>query len=137
MVQTVKNLPAIQETWVRSLGWEDSLEEGMATHSSILAWRIPRDRGTWWGHKELDMTVTKHSTTQKEKKEKRPEKIPEEITVEYFPSMGKEIAIQVQEAQSPIQDKPKGEHTETHINQTDKNLKTKRKYEKQQEKSNK
>ena len=38
--QTVKNPPAIQETWVRSLGGEDPLEEGMATHSSILAWRI-------------------------------------------------------------------------------------------------
>ena len=37
----VKNLPARQETWVGSLGWEDPLEEGMATHSSILAWRIP------------------------------------------------------------------------------------------------
>ena len=35
------------ETWVRSLGWEDPLEEGMATHSSILAWRIPMDRGAW------------------------------------------------------------------------------------------
>ena len=39
--QVVKNLPAKQETWVRSLTWEDSLEKGMATHSSILAWRIP------------------------------------------------------------------------------------------------
>ena len=38
----VKNLPAMQETWVRSLGWEDPLEKGMATYSSILAWRIPR-----------------------------------------------------------------------------------------------
>ena len=37
----VKNLPAMQETWVRSLGQEDPLEKGMATHSSILAWRIP------------------------------------------------------------------------------------------------
>ena len=37
----VKNPPAMQETWVRSLGWEDPLEKGMATHSSILAWRIP------------------------------------------------------------------------------------------------
>ena len=37
----VKNLPAVRETWVRSLGQEDPLEEGMATHSSILAWRIP------------------------------------------------------------------------------------------------
>ena len=43
----VKNLPAMQETWVQSLGWEDPLEEGMATHSSILAWRIPMDRGAW------------------------------------------------------------------------------------------
>ena len=43
----VKNAPAKQETWVRSLGWEDPLEEGMATQSSILAWRIPSDRGTW------------------------------------------------------------------------------------------
>ena len=41
MAQTVKNLPAMQETPVRSLGWEDPLEKGMATHSSILAWRIP------------------------------------------------------------------------------------------------
>ena len=46
----VKNPPAMQETketWVRSLGQEDPLEEGMATHSSILAWRIPMDRGAW------------------------------------------------------------------------------------------
>ena len=41
MAQTVKNLPVIQDTWVRSLGWEVTLEKGMATHSSILAWRIP------------------------------------------------------------------------------------------------
>ena len=41
MTQTVKNLPAMQETWVRSLGGEDPLDKGMATHSSILAWRIP------------------------------------------------------------------------------------------------
>ena len=36
------------ETWVRSLGWEDPLKRGMATHSSILAWRIPMNRGAWW-----------------------------------------------------------------------------------------
>ena len=41
MAQLVKNLPAMWETWVRSLGWEDPLEMGKATHSSILAWRIP------------------------------------------------------------------------------------------------
>ena len=43
----VKNLPAMRETWVRSLVWEDPLEEGMATHSNILDWRIPMDRGAW------------------------------------------------------------------------------------------
>ena len=43
--QMVKNPPAMWETWVLSLGWEDPLEEGMATHSRILTWRIPRDRG--------------------------------------------------------------------------------------------
>ena len=41
VAQLVKNLPAVQETWVRSLGWEDPLEKGMATRPSILAWRIP------------------------------------------------------------------------------------------------
>ena len=40
MAQTLNNLPAIWETWVQSLGWEDALEKGMANHSSILAWRI-------------------------------------------------------------------------------------------------
>ena len=47
VAQMVKNLPTIWETWVRSLGREDPLEEGMATHSSILAWRIPMDRRAW------------------------------------------------------------------------------------------
>ena len=47
VAQMVKNLPAVLETWVRSLGQKDSLEEGMATHSSILAWRIPMERGAW------------------------------------------------------------------------------------------
>ena len=41
MALVVKNLPVVQETWIRSLGWEDPLEKGKATHSSILAWRIP------------------------------------------------------------------------------------------------
>ena len=43
VAQLVKNLPAMWQTWVSSLDWEDALEEGMATHSSILAWRIPMD----------------------------------------------------------------------------------------------
>ena len=44
VAQMVKSLPAMQESWVQSLGWEDPLEEGMATHSSILAWGITKDR---------------------------------------------------------------------------------------------
>ena len=47
MAQMVKNLPAMQETWVQSLSQEDPLEKGMATHSSIPAWRIPATRGVW------------------------------------------------------------------------------------------
>ena len=47
VAQMVKNLPTMWETWVRSLSWEDPLEEGMATHSSILAWRIPKDGAAW------------------------------------------------------------------------------------------
>ena len=48
VAQMVKNLPAVQKTQVRSLGWEDPLEKAMATHSSILAWKNPMDRGAWW-----------------------------------------------------------------------------------------
>ena len=60
MVQTVKNLPSMQETQVRSLGQEDPLEKEMATHSSILAWEIPQaeepGRLQPMGSQELDMT---------------------------------------------------------------------------------
>ena len=57
----VKHLPAMLETWVRSYSWKDPLEVGMATHSSILAWRIPMKRGAWQaivhrGRKESDTT---------------------------------------------------------------------------------
>ena len=48
VAQMVKNLTAMWDTWVQSLGWEDPLEKSMATHSSILAWRISMDRGAWW-----------------------------------------------------------------------------------------
>ena len=61
MAQMVKNLSAMQQTQIQSLGWEDPLEKGMATHSIILAWRIPwtEESGELqsyspWGHKELD-----------------------------------------------------------------------------------
>ena len=50
VAQLVKNPPTMWETWVQSLGWEDPLEKGKASHSSILAWQIP------WGHKESDTT---------------------------------------------------------------------------------
>ena len=48
VAQLVKNPPAMQETWVQSLGWDDPLEEVMATHFSILAERIPMHREAWW-----------------------------------------------------------------------------------------
>ena len=48
IAQLVKNLPALRETWIQSLVWKDPLEEGMAIHSSIFAWRIYMDRGAWW-----------------------------------------------------------------------------------------
>ena len=58
VAQMVKNLPAMWETWAQSLGWEDPLEKGMATQSSILAWIIPwtEEPSSPWGHKESDMT---------------------------------------------------------------------------------
>ena len=60
IAQSVKNLPAMQETWVRFLGWEDPLEKEMATHSSILAWRMPwteePGRLQSMGLQELDTT---------------------------------------------------------------------------------
>ena len=61
MAQVVKNLPVMWETWLQSLGLEDPLEKEMATHSGILAWRIPwteEPGGLYspWGHKELDTT---------------------------------------------------------------------------------
>ena len=60
MAQTVKNLSAMQETWLQSLGQEDPLEKGIATYSSILAWRIPWAEETVgyspWGRKESDTT---------------------------------------------------------------------------------
>ena len=55
MAQLVKNPPAMQDTWVRSLGWEDPLEKGKATHISVLAWRIPWAEESM-GHKESDTT---------------------------------------------------------------------------------
>ena len=61
--QLVKNPPAVQETWDWSLGWEDALEGGMATQSSILAWRIPMDRRAWQATVQATVLgVTKNQT---------------------------------------------------------------------------
>ena len=70
VAQMVKNLPEMQETWVQSLGWEDPLEESMATQSSMLAWRIPMDRGAWWAtvHGCTELHTTKRSTGRREDK---------------------------------------------------------------------
>ena len=56
----VKNPPAMQETWVQSLDWEDLLEESLATYSSVLAWRIPMDKGAWQATKSWTQQATKH-----------------------------------------------------------------------------
>jgi len=75
VAQKVKNPPAMRQIWVQSLGREDPLEEGMATHSSILVWRIPMDRGAWWATvhgvtkrqtqlKQLSMHACTHRHTQ-------------------------------------------------------------------------
>ena len=60
MAQLVKNLPEMWETWVKSPDWENPLAKGMATHSSILAWRISLERGAWWA---TDHGVAKESDT--------------------------------------------------------------------------
>ena len=66
VAQTVKNLSSVQETWVQSLGQESLLEEGMATYSNILAWRIPMDGGAW---QAADHGVTKSQTLLSDKAE--------------------------------------------------------------------
>ena len=63
VAQTVKNPPTVQETWVLSLGWEDPLEKGMATHSRILGWRIHGPYSPW-GHKESDTAKNRSLTVQ-------------------------------------------------------------------------
>ena len=77
VAEVVKKSPCIAEDQGLILGWEDTLEKGMATHSSILAWRIPMDRGAWWAKdhwvtKRRHDWVTKHSFTKTYKKEKIP-----------------------------------------------------------------
>ena len=68
VAQLVKNPPAVQETWVRSQGWEDHLEEGAATHSSILAWRTTMNRGAWHAaahgvsNRQTQLSDTTHNT---------------------------------------------------------------------------
>ena len=68
VAQMVKNLPAMQETWVHSLGWEDPLEENMATHSSVLPWRILMDRGAWWLQSMESQSQTRETAYRHRKK---------------------------------------------------------------------
>ena len=97
LAHMVKNLPAMQKTWIWSLGWDDPLEEDMVTHSNILAWRIPMNRWAWQatvhrGHKELDMTewlnthITQHYPKKKKKERKSQTKITS-IIKHLFPSV--------------------------------------------------
>ena len=66
----VKNLPAMQETWVRSLGWEDPLEEAIAKYSIILAWQIPMGRGAW-GLQTVGLQRVGHDWATKQSREVR------------------------------------------------------------------
>ena len=65
--QTMKNLPAVHKTWVRSLSWEDPLEKGMTTYSSILVWKNPMDRGSCQAtvHGATESQTTETNTTHK------------------------------------------------------------------------
>ena len=67
VAQSIKNLPAMRETWVRPLGWEDPLEEGMGTHSSILAWRIPWTEEP--GGLQLGLQSVRHDLLTKQQQE--------------------------------------------------------------------
>ena len=64
VAQTVKNLPSMQETWIQSLGWEDPLEEGMATHSSILVWKIQRSLEGYGPQACKELVTTEWLSTQ-------------------------------------------------------------------------
>ena len=102
------------------------LEKEMATHSNILAWRIP-GMAEPDGLPSVGLHRVGHDWSNlagaagEEEKEAGPHKIAEEMTVINSPRLGKEIVTQVQEMQSPIQDKPKQEYIETYSHQTNKN----------------
>ena len=86
VAQMVKNLPAIQETRVQSLGGEDPVKKGMATHSSILAWRIPwTEKPGWghspWGHKESDTTEVINTSSNRRLERKCVEKQDEHTVI--------------------------------------------------------
>ena len=101
---------------------EDRMVEFTATEQ-IREKRMKRNedslRDLWDNIKRTNIRIT--GVPEGEEREKGPKKIFEEIIVENFPNMGKEIATQVQEVQSPIKDKPKEKHAKTHSNQIDKN----------------
>ena len=102
----------LEDRMVEFTAAEQNKEKRMKRNENSL-------RDLWDNIKRNNICIT--GVAEGEEREKGPEKIFEEIIVENYPNMGKEIATQVQEVQSPIQDKPKEKHTKTHINQTIKN----------------
>ena len=74
VAQLVKNLPAMWESWVQSLVWKDPLEEGMATHSIVVTWRVPMDRGAWQATVHgFAKSQTRHGRLRKAQQDKKNE----------------------------------------------------------------
>ena len=90
--QMVRYLPSMWETWVQSLDWDNPLEKIMATHSSILAWRIPMDRGAWWAtvhgvaksQTQLSDQNTHTHTHTPHSKVREPGSLPRFLTLSHF-----------------------------------------------------
>ena len=119
-------LEGINSRVTESGEWISDLEDRMVEFSAMeqkKEKRMKRNedslRDLWDNIKHNNIRII--GVPEGEEREKEPKKIFEEIRVENFPNMGEEIATQVQEVQSPIQDKPKEKHAETHSNQIDKN----------------
>ena len=106
------------------MSWISELEDRMVEITAVeqnKEKRMKRNEDSLRDLRDIKHTNIHIIEVPEEEREKGPEKIFEEIIVENFPNMGKEIATQVQEAQSPIQDKPKEKHAKTHKNQIGKN----------------
>ena len=112
VTETEKRISELEDRMVEITVEEDSKEKRMKRNEDSL-------RDIWDNIKCTNIQII--GVSEEEEKEKGSEKIFEDIIVKNFPNMGKEIGTQVQEAQSPRQDKPKEKHSETHSNQIDKN----------------